>query len=101
MWPKEGITRIPYWIYSDPEVGAREQERVFCGPSSSYVALEAELPHAGDFKRTFIGKKPVVVVRDRDGSVNAVENRRAHRGVQCTIARYLRYKIMFLDVNNI
>ena len=34
VWPKEGITRIPYWIYSDPEVYAREQERVFCGPSS-------------------------------------------------------------------
>jgi salicylate 5-hydroxylase large subunit len=82
VWPKEDITRIPYWIYSDPEVYAREQERVFCGPSWSYVALEAELPHAGDFKRTFIGEKPVLVVRDRDGSVNVVENRCAHRGVQ-------------------
>jgi len=56
-WPKEGITRIPYWIYSDPEVYAREQERVFCGPSWSYVALETELPRPGDFKRTFIGEK--------------------------------------------
>ena len=82
VWPKEGITRIPYWIYSDPEIYAREQERIFCGASWSYVALDAELPRPGDFKRTFIGEKPVVVVRDKDGSVNVVENRCAHRGVQ-------------------
>ncbi len=81
-WPKEGIARIPFWVYSDPDVYAREQERIFCGPSWSYVALEAEVPRSGDFKRTFIGEKPVVVVRDRDGSINVVENRCAHRGVQ-------------------
>ncbi len=81
-WPAEGTCRIPYWIYSDPEIYAREQERVFGGPSWSYVALEAEIPRPGDFKRTFIGEKPVVVVRGRDGAINAVENRCAHRGVQ-------------------
>lgn len=81
-WPKEGLARIPYWIYSDREIYAREQELIFCGPSWSYVALEAELPHPGDFKRTCIGEKPVVVVRDKDGSINVVENRCAHRGVQ-------------------
>jgi len=82
VWPQEGISRIPYWIYSDPEIYAQEQERIFCGPSWNYVALEAELPHSGDFKRTFIGEKPVVVVRDQEGSINVVENRCAHRGVQ-------------------
>lgn len=80
-WPKEGIARIPYWMYSDREIYAREQERIFCGPSWSYVALEAELPQPGDFKRTGIGEKPVVVVRDKDGSINVVENRCAHRGM--------------------
>lgn len=25
QWPKEGISRIPYWVYTDPEVYAREQ----------------------------------------------------------------------------
>src|SRR5713226_3673085 len=79
VWPKEGIARVPYWVYSDPEIYAREQERIFCGASWSYVALDAELPSPGDFKRTFIGEKPVVVVRDREGSVNVVENRCAHR----------------------
>src|SRR3979490_1855106 len=82
VWPQEGLSRIPYWIYSDPEIYVREQERIFCGPNWNYVALEAELPRPGDFKRTFIGEKPVVVVRDQEGSINVVENRCAHRGVQ-------------------
>ena len=31
QWPKEGVSRIPYWVYTDPEIYAREQERIFCG----------------------------------------------------------------------
>jgi salicylate 5-hydroxylase large subunit len=81
-WPQEGVTRLPYWVYSDPEIYAREQERIFRGPNWSYVALEAEIPLPGDFKRTFIGDRSVLVLRDRDGGINVVENRCAHRGVQ-------------------
>src|SRR5262245_43707871 len=69
QWPKEGISRIPYWVYTDPGVYAREQERIFCGRSWAYVALAAEIPMAGDFKRTSIGDKPVVVVRDEAGGL--------------------------------
>jgi len=81
-WPEGGISRVPYWAYSDPEIYKREQERIFCGKSWAYVALEAEIPNAGDYKRTFIGDKPVVVTRDEEGGINVVENRCAHRGVQ-------------------
>lgn len=82
QWPREGISRIPYWVYTDPEIYAREQERIFAGPSWSYVALDCELPKPGDFKRTFIGDKPIIVVRDEAGEVHVLENRCAHRGVQ-------------------
>jgi hypothetical protein len=44
QWPKEGISRIPFWVYTDPEIYAREQERIFCGRSWAYVALEAAIP---------------------------------------------------------
>jgi salicylate 5-hydroxylase large subunit len=81
-WPEGGVSRVPYWAYSDPDIYKREQERIFCGKSWAYVALEAEIPNAGDYKRTFIGDKPVVVTRDEDGGINVVENRCAHRGVQ-------------------
>lgn len=78
----EGVHRVPFWLYSDPLIYAREQERIFGGANWCYVALAAEIPHAGDFKRSAIGDKPVVVVRDPDGGVNVVRNRCAHRGVQ-------------------
>ena len=81
-WPQGGLSRVPYWAYTDPDIYRREQERVFCGKTWAYVALEAEIPNAGDYKRTFIGEKPVVVIRDEDGGINVVENRCAHRGVQ-------------------
>ncbi len=80
-WPEEGVTRIPYWVYSDPDVYAVEQERVFGGPFWSYVALACEVPEPGDFISTWIGEHPVVVVRQPDRSLRAFLNRCAHRGV--------------------
>lgn len=82
QWKKDGSSRMPYWIYTDPEVYRREQERLFNGPHWNYVALEAEIPNPGDFKRSYVGERSVIVVRDEDGSVSVVENRCAHRGAQ-------------------
>lgn len=57
-WPEEGVCRIPYWVYLDPEVYEREQRRIFQGPTWNYAGLEAEIPHPGDFKSTFVGDCP-------------------------------------------
>src|SRR5206468_1802687 len=38
-WPAEGVSRVPYWVYTDAEVYRREQQRIFRGASWSYVAL--------------------------------------------------------------
>jgi salicylate 5-hydroxylase large subunit len=81
-WPSEGLGRVPYWIYSDPDVYDREQERIFSGPYWNYVALEAEIPKPGDFVRSHLGERPVVVVRDKSGGVSVMLNRCAHRGVE-------------------
>lgn len=81
-WPAEGLTRLPYRVYSDPAIYAKEQERIFCGATWNYVALEAEIPNPGDFKRSFVGERSVVVLRAADGAVHVVENRCAHRGAQ-------------------
>lgn len=77
-----GYSRVPFWLYSDPEIYTREMETIFCGRSWAYVALEAEIPNPGDFKRSWVGDRPVIVTRDADGGVNVVVNRCAHRGVQ-------------------
>jgi len=81
LWPQTGgVRRVPYRIFTDPTVYAREQERLFGGRSWNYVALNAELPNPGDYKATFIGDTPVIVCRDREGELNAMVNRCAHRG---------------------
>lgn len=79
-WPDAGSSRVPYAIYSDDAVYRRELERIFHGPAWSYVGLEAEIPRPGDFKTSFVGELPVIVVRDRDGAIHALHNRCAHRG---------------------
>jgi anthranilate 1,2-dioxygenase large subunit/terephthalate 1,2-dioxygenase oxygenase component alpha subunit len=79
-WPLEGLTRVPYWIYSDADVYAQEQERIFRGPTWSFLCLEAELPGPGTYRTSSLGEMPVVVTRDAGGKLNAFENRCAHRG---------------------
>jgi salicylate 5-hydroxylase large subunit len=81
-WPEKGLARVPYWAYTDAQVYAREQERIFSGRAWNYVCLEAEIPNPGDFKRTHIGDKSVIVTRDAEGNIACIENRCAHRGVQ-------------------
>lgn len=78
-WPAEGHCRIPYWVYSDQKIYDLEQERIFRGPNWQYVGLEAELPRVGDFKTTFVGDTPVVVVKNHD-AINVLVNKCAHRG---------------------
>ena len=69
-------------VYSDVELHARELD-AFCYKAHwCYVALECEIPNPGDYKATMIGEQPVIVVRNRDGSVNVLENRCAHKGAK-------------------
>ncbi len=79
-WPVQGFTRAPYWAYTDPEVYAQEQLRIFRGRAWHYVGLEAEVPEVGSFKTTYIGDQSVVLTRAEDGSLHVVVNRCAHRG---------------------
>jgi salicylate 5-hydroxylase large subunit len=81
-WPKEGNCRVPFWVYTDPVVYELEQEMIFRGSTWNYVGLEAEIPNPGDFKTTYIGDTSVIVVRDEDGSINALVNKCGHRGAR-------------------
>ncbi len=79
-WPREGLIRVPYPIYSRADVYDEERRRIFLGPVWSFLCLEAELPDPGGYRASFVGDVPVIVARDLDGSLNAFENRCAHRG---------------------
>jgi phenylpropionate dioxygenase-like ring-hydroxylating dioxygenase large terminal subunit len=79
-WPSSGLTRVPFRIYSDADQYALEQERIFKGPTWSYLCLAVELPNPGDYLVTSVGEIPVVVARSPTGELNAFVNRCAHRG---------------------
>ena len=80
-WPKEGPTRVPFWVYTDPDVFAREMDVFFYGDTWNYVALDCEIPDVGSYKRSWVGERQVIVVRDKDG-IKVLENRCAHRGAR-------------------
>jgi len=86
LWSGSTLAEVPLRAYTDAELYARELERIFYGPHWCYVGLEAEIPNPGDFKRTFVGERQVILVRGKDGEqagrVHVVENRCAHRGMQ-------------------
>jgi phenylpropionate dioxygenase-like ring-hydroxylating dioxygenase large terminal subunit len=84
-WPGQGVHQVPYRVYTDPDIYAAEQQRLFRGPVWSFVGIEAEVPDAGCYVTRYIGDTAVVMVRDTDGSINVVANRCAHRGnLVCT-----------------
>lgn len=82
VWPGSNVSRVPSPVYTDADVYERELERIFYGPHWSYVGLEVEVPDAGSFKRTAIGERSVIMVRNRAGEINVLENRCAHRAMR-------------------
>ena len=82
LWESPGTSRIPFAVYTSEQLHQRELDRFFYRGHWNYVGLEAEIPLAGDFKRTVVGERSVLMVRDKDCAVHVVENVCAHRGMQ-------------------
>ncbi len=80
-WESAGTSRIPFDAYTSPELHTRELQRFFYRQHWCYVGLEAEIPNMGDFKRTVVGERSVLMVRGAQGAVHVVENVCAHRGM--------------------
>ena len=78
-WPEEGVSRVPYWIYSDPDVYRREQELVFGGKNWNYVALTQHI----------LGVRPELgglrVAPCLPGSIETLEVTRHCRGAEYRI----------------
>jgi anthranilate 1,2-dioxygenase large subunit len=79
-WPSNGLTEIPFRLYTDPEQYRLEQERIFKGPTWSFLCLAGEIANPGDYVATRIGETAVVVTRDTSDEINGFVNRCAHRG---------------------
>jgi Rieske 2Fe-2S family protein len=82
--PSSLISTLPGRYYTDPEIFAAEQERVF--EQMWFCAVRsADLPNPGDFKTVTIGRESVLISRARDNSIRAFLNVCRHRGARlCT-----------------
>jgi anthranilate 1,2-dioxygenase large subunit len=79
-FPSNALSEVPFRVYTDPEQYRFEQERIFKGPTWSYLCLAAEIAEPGDWVATTVGEVAVIVARGPDGAISAFVNRCAHRG---------------------
>ena len=66
-WEKGDTSRIPFAAYTQAALHEVEMERFFYQKHWCYVGLEVEVPEVGDFKRTAVGERSVIMVRDAQG----------------------------------
>lgn len=79
-WPGNGLTRIPFELYSSPEQYELELERIYKGAAWSYLGLEQNVTAPGDYFTTYIGETSVIVVKGEDEEIRGFVNRCVHRG---------------------
>jgi glycine betaine catabolism A len=70
---------LPSAFFSDERVYAADLEHIFAR-HWLFVASEAEIPEAGDYRAYQIGPYPIFILRQDDGSVAAFHNTCRHRG---------------------
>ena len=73
-WEGDGTSRIPFWAYTREDLYKKELDKFFYSGHWCYVGLEAEIPNPGDFRRTVVGERSVVMVRDPDGNLAEISS---------------------------
>jgi phenylpropionate dioxygenase-like ring-hydroxylating dioxygenase large terminal subunit len=71
--------RVHRSVYADPAIFELEMDRIF-GRAWLVLGHESQIAAPGDYFTTRMGREPVIVVRQDDGTVGALINRCAHRG---------------------
>lgn len=79
-WPEGMVSGAPFWVYRDQATRGIEQKKIFEGAVWNFVCLEVDIAKPGDYRTTFVGEMPVIVVRGEDAEIYSFENRCAHRG---------------------
>jgi benzoate/toluate 1,2-dioxygenase alpha subunit len=77
--PDAGLFRVNRRIFTDADIFELEMKHIFEG-NWVYLAHASQIPHPGDYFTTHIGRQPVVITRDRNGTLHCLVNACAHRG---------------------
>jgi Rieske 2Fe-2S family protein len=70
---------LPQKFYADPDFYRLDLETIFYR-DWMFAGHDCEIPAPGDFFTMQVGDYPIIVVRDRDGSIRALHNSCRHRG---------------------
>jgi benzoate/toluate 1,2-dioxygenase alpha subunit len=73
--------RVHRDVYIHPELFDLEMERLW-HRAWIYVGHDSQVPKAGDFYTTQIGRQPVILIRDADDEIRVLMNRCAHKGTK-------------------
>jgi benzoate/toluate 1,2-dioxygenase alpha subunit len=79
--PETGRFAIDREVFTDPTLFELEMKYIF---ERNWVFLghESQVEKPGDFLTTYIGRQPVILVRNRDGELRCLINACAHRGAR-------------------
>ncbi len=75
----EGEFNVHRDIFRDPEIFELEMRHIFEG-TWVFLGMTSQLPNPHDFLTTWIGRQPVVIMRDKNGKLGAFLNTCRHRG---------------------
>ena len=73
--------RVHRTVYTDQQIFDAEMERIW-ERIWVYCGHESQVPERGDYYAVTIGRQPMIMVRQGDGSVQVLYNRCPHRGTQ-------------------
>lgn len=79
--PEDGVLRVDRTIFTDADIFELEMERIW-ERTWLFLCHESQIPNAGDFLTTHMGRQPVIVMRAPGGEVNVFINACSHRGSQ-------------------
>ncbi len=81
--PEDGVFRIDRRIYLDDEIFETEMRNIF-EANWQFLCHESQVKKPGDYFATHIGRQPVFVHRQEDGSLKAFLNACSHRAAILT-----------------
>ena len=75
----EGIFRVRRAIYTDRDIFALEMSRIF-EATWIFIGHESELEAPHDYVTRHIGRQPIILMRDKHGTLGCFKNSCRHRG---------------------